>query len=301
MVGHRAKYACMVACAFLMALELSWSPTWAQPAYPKEIYQDFRDKKPLRDELEMVGPGRDQATKSEVEGLRITLPTTKKWFDPTGVRLNLDLAGDFEITGAYELLSVDKPKGGGGAGVAFNVVVNNKFSRFGRFVLPEKGGVYLAECRLKDRPDEDRYTTVPTEARTGQLRVIRTGSKLHFLVADGPANVFREIQQAEFSAEAVEGVRFQAANNGSMAGTDIRLIDWKIRYGAAGPPAQAAAPVEKQAAAPAEKQAERPSRGWLMAFLLIAASFVFLIAIALAAAFFLLKRRSAGAPPDAKH
>jgi hypothetical protein len=85
-----------------------------------------------------------------------------------------------------------------------------------------------------------------------------------------------------------------------MAGTDIRLIDWKIRYGATGPPAQAAAPVEKNAAAPVEKQAEHPSRGWLMAFLLIGAGFVFLIAVALAAAFFLLKRRGARAPPDAK-
>jgi hypothetical protein len=45
---------------------------------------------------------------------------------------------------------------------------------------------------------------------------------------------------------------------------------------------------------PVPEQAEPPPRSWLMAFLLIGAGFVFFSAVALAAAFFLLKGRSAG-------
>jgi hypothetical protein len=259
-------------------------PLLAPRSYAHEIYQDFRGRKPLVDELKLVGMDRAQACEPEEGGLRITLAKTPRSNQPTGVRLMFSLEGDFEITGTYEVLSIDMPPGGGGAGVALNVVATNnyqKFARLGRFRQPDVGNAYQAECRIKGRPSDRPFAAEPTEARSGQLRLIRDGAQLHYQVADGPAHVFREIYQAEFTDDPVEIVRLAANNNATPAGVDVRLIDLRIRYGS-GPPAAAAAPAE---------------RGRFSLLLALGMLVVLLLAIVLAAACYLRRRRQSAQAP----
>lgn len=273
--------------------------------FNEEIYQDFRGKKPLVDELKMIGPDRKEVTKTEEEGLRITLPKTRKSNQPVGVRLKFELAGNFEITSACEILAADKPPAGGAVGAALNLIARNdykKFAKLGRFMLPD-GDFYVAECRIAGKT---QYKSMKTAARTGQYRLIREGSKLRFLVADEPENVFRPILEAEFTDEDLEIVRLGVNNNGSPAGVDARLLDLRIRpieaVAKAGPdvkPALAPKADPDAKDAPDANVAEaRPARGWLAAALLVGLGLAVLVTLAGVIAGFILMRRRGAASPD---
>src|SRR5262245_1439987 len=80
-----------------------------QPA-AKEYHRDFRGGRPLDSALKRIGPDAQLVTRLEPEGLRITLPPGRKTpGQPVGVAAKFRLAGDFEITGVYELLSAEPP------------------------------------------------------------------------------------------------------------------------------------------------------------------------------------------------
>lgn len=265
----------------------------AQPPAAKVIHQDFRNRKALSDEWKIIPPKHDAWTKPEDGGLRIMLPKTFKSDQPVGVRLKFPVSGDFEITGAYQILSVDKPSSGPGVGIAFNLVDQNnykKFARFGRFLSAQEGNTYVVECRLKDSPNDNNGKSEPTESRSGQLKMIREGSMLRYLVADEPANVFREIHHGEFTADDLEIVRFAVCTNSSPAGMDVLLVDLKIRIGATGQPN---APVP-----PPKQEANPRARSWLAAALFFGFAVTTLLAIAVGVVIYLRRRRAAGTTVD---
>ena len=101
--------------------------------------------------------------------------------------------------------------------------------------------------------------TVPTKSRAGKLRLVREGSKLRYLVADDPPDVFREIHSGVFTDEELDNVRIGVNNNNSPSAVDVRLVDIKLRTG--NRPADQADPQGEQAAHPT-------SRWWLIVALL---------------------------------
>lgn len=197
------------------------------------LYQDFRGTRPLLSDLTLEGPDADTAVKPEEEGLRITLPATRTKAAPVGVVAGLSLSGDFEITGRYQLIFADQPTRGNGVGVALNLASNSglrKFAKVGQFHRPAEKNVFLTEYWDKDQPGSYQLRSVPTEVRSGQLRLVRERSLLRFLVAEGLEGDFQEIWQVEFGDGELSLLRFVANNSGSPAGIDARLVDWKIRY-----------------------------------------------------------------------
>src|SRR5262249_57270629 len=80
--------------------------------------------------------------------------------------------------------------------------------------------------------------TVPTQVRAGQLRLVREGSTIRYLVADGPEQEFREIHRDEFGGRDVEEIAFVVSSHGGATDVDARLVDIRIRSGrfAARPP-----------------------------------------------------------------
>ena len=246
----------------------------AQQAFAKEIYQDFRGKKPLVDELKLVAPDLDEAIPEDA-GLRITLPKTRKAKWPTSVRMTFPLAGDFEITATYEILAIDMAPGGP-VGIAFNLMTLNgeqRFAKFGRFQHPQLGSTYLLEQPAHAEP---------TEAKSGQLRLICEGSKLRYLVADGPTKQFREIHAREYTADDLETVRIGANNNGFPAGIDVRLVDLRIRYGTVVPVQQIVEP-------------DPPKRAFLVMALILGAGVIVLLLMALVVGAWVYLRRRQGA------
>ena len=211
---------------------LQAAPPPSQPI-ANEFYCDFRGRQPLPSNFTLLGPDAGEVIKHEEKGLRISLPAKRRSNSPVGVTTTFAVAGDFEITGTYELLSIDRPPGGNGVAVALNVTTDSDLTKFGkisRCLRAQEGDVYQTEFWIKGDPDSGQHLFIPTTARAGQLRLLRQGSTLLFLVADGPDNDFREINRREFTTEDVEIVRFVANNSGSPAGLDLRLIDLRVRF-----------------------------------------------------------------------
>jgi len=82
----------------------------------REIHQDFRAGSRLTPGLKMFGPDLDRTARRDGKGLRITLRKDRKTKGAVGIETQFSISGDFEITLAYEILSVNKPKSGMGAG-----------------------------------------------------------------------------------------------------------------------------------------------------------------------------------------
>ena len=112
-----------------------------------DFAHDFRGGRALPSSLSLMGPDVDEVITREVEGLRIKLPTDGRQTKGWGVRARFTLSGDFEVTGSYELITVDPPTKGNGVGVALNLAPDGqrlKFAKIGRF-LRMKDSVVVAE------------------------------------------------------------------------------------------------------------------------------------------------------------
>ncbi len=241
-----------------------------------------------------MGPDIDVVVKPEDEGLRITLPATREKNYPIVVMPALTLTGDFEITGAYELLAADRPTKGYGVGVNLTIATNearDRFAKVSRILRAQEGSVYLTEFWKHD-PKVYKASSVPSEVKAGQLRLVRAGATVRFLVADAPGNDFRVLAERDFGTEDVPRVGFTVADSGSPGNAvDARLVDLRIRF-------QNVAAVGVATKAPnADVAVPSADRGWLMAALLIGAAIVVFIGVGAGAAFFLWRRRPAGQTP----
>jgi hypothetical protein len=297
MSGKRARRLQLIGFVVLTAAFLGHAPIHrlhAQPPRGQELYQDFRGSKPLTDEWKMIGQNREAIINPEAQGLRITIPKTSRSTQPVGVRLMFPASGDFDITAAYQIVAMDAPPAGAsGVGVAFNLVAQNnykKFVRFGRFIFPPEGHVYIAECRLKDEPDKYQSRTVKTEARAGKIRLVREGANLRYLVADDPPDVFREIHNGVFTDDDLEIVRLGVNNNASPAGVDVRLVDIRVRFG------KQSADQPGGGDHPVEADVKPPSRAWLAVGLLIGSALVLIFAALAVFLVMQLRRRPSAAP-----
>jgi DNA-directed RNA polymerase subunit RPC12/RpoP len=239
----------------LVLLAQAALPPFQKP--PVETNQDFRKGQPLLPSLKLFGGDAVKLTKREDEGLRITLPPTRKNHDAVGVSTSYSLSGDFVITAAYELLSASRPTQGPGTGVTLRVANDpqwHSFAKVGRFIRPAEGSGYATEFWNNNPPPDKVWQAQfePSEGPRGQLRLVREGSILRFLVADGPENTFRQIDVAKIGADDLPVVQFVVVDSGTEGNlVDARLIELKIRSGAL--PQE-----ERSATAPLPEQ-ERPA------------------------------------------
>ena len=209
---------------------------------PREVYQDFRGGHLVVSPLTLYPDQGDTIIKSEKEGLRIVLPKDENQTWGWGVAADFPLVGDFEITGTYEWLIVDPPTKDGRVGVTLQVAPNeerHKWGQVGRFQSPQ-GGVYTVECWDRAINNSYRSPKRPTEARIGQLRLVREGSNMTYWAKDGLDNPFQKIHEGEFGKDDLEFVRFVAVHNKNPTTVDVRLLDLRIRSNSV--PAQAALP-----------------------------------------------------------
>lgn len=211
-----------------------------------EVYQDFRNSAPLHDSLRLTGPQHKEVAKPGADGLRITLPADRPEHYPVTLLTDFEVAGDFELTATYEWISVALPKKGYGAGIALTVQsdgARRQFAKISRVMRHDhkSGDVYMAESWDNDIPKSWRGKMEPATARTGQLRLERTGDVMRYLVADPPTNVFREVLKQKFFTGPMESAHVAVTDSGEPGNeVDVRLIDWKIRMSKANPDIAAA-------------------------------------------------------------
>jgi hypothetical protein len=204
----------------------------------REYYQPFKGNPESLRGLELVGPAGDRFVHLEPVGLRITLPAGNQGESPaTGVALPLIVQGDFEITVAFELLQEPEPADAGAKTRVSMEVFLDRSDRWKnraslRRLVAARGTLFQAWQLAQEQGygnAQTRSRTVPTQAKTGRLRLTRTGSLLAYSFAKGPDGEFILFRQFPFGAENVNEIRVIGTTGGPKAALDVRVTDWRIR------------------------------------------------------------------------
>lgn len=182
--------------------------------------------------------GRDGADSLTFEpgGLRIKLPPGYPEQRPSiGLALVSTVQGNFEITARFELLKEPTPEDAGNyatrvtLGVLLDtrerneVAVSRRMAKgkteFYTFMLMEAGATGKVQPKLH---------TVPTEAKTGRLRLVRTGSVLSCFASEDAREDFILLQEYPFSPLDVKQVFLHTSTGGPAAELDVRVSDLNI-------------------------------------------------------------------------
>ncbi len=268
----------------------------AQPAnevkkYPKEVYFDFRGK-PLPDELTLTPLGSDPFVKSEPEGLRITLPKDRKNLEQIVVGTRTGIQGDFEITATMEILNAERAKDTFGVGVSLYINKVNPTAEgatLGRITKPTGEQEVFWDQSFGKTAEERQYDLGhrPYTENQIRLRMKRTGTQLAYFVGKGfNGDHFDELPAKEFGGIDIKQVIVRVTTGGQRANLDVRLIDLRIRSGAA-----------PETPIPETKTAGESSNTWLLAALCVMVLILSLVVIVLAA---LLFRRQGAVSGESK-
>jgi hypothetical protein len=267
---------------------LASSTVYAQPAqvekkYPNEVYYDFRGK-PLPDELALTPIGSEQFVTSEPEGLRITLPKDRKDLAQLVVGTRSGIKGDFEITATLEILRAEAPKSDFGVGASLYINKadsDTEGATLGRIVKPSgEQQIFWDQGFGKNQYD---IGTRPYKETQVRLRMKRTGAQLAYFVGKGlKGDHFDELPPKEFGGNDIKQVIVRVTTGRQRADVDVRLVDLRIRSGAA--------PATTIAVVPATAP---PSRNWLLAALCVAVS-ILTLAVAVLSAMLLRRQKRAG-------
>ncbi|HMC88522.1 MAG TPA: protein kinase, partial [Gemmataceae bacterium] len=284
---------CLIAC--VLAVWLAESVRVLQGAPPivesaRAFYQDLRGSRQPAEPFVLAGPNAEAFVRPEPQGLRITLPAQRDKTDPVGIATSARIVGDFDITAGYEILSVQRPRTGAGVGFEFFVMTDTPTRNaiaFYRTARVREGDVYACGHNYQATTESKRifdHTMTPTTCMSGHLRLIRTGSQITFLAAEGDSKDFRELRRCELGLDEIKMVRLAAYSGGVKAPVDIRLVDVNV---------QTTLPVAGLTATPSSG-GSGAARGWLMAAGVIAVG----VSLSFAGLWFFIRRNRGAEPPE---
>ncbi len=209
----------------------------SQKDYAQEYFQSFKGKPGDMHHFKIIGEAEaDKRVTFEPDGLRITLPPGYKGRRPgTGVELLRAVKGDFEITVNFELLKEPEPTGSWGTRVSLGFVVNVPEFYDGSVSqkIDGKGKkqffTYLATPAMGTNKAQTRTNTFPNTAKTGRLRLVRTGSALSFYASPGFDNDFTLLKEYPFLTTDLKYVYISTATNDPKEDLDVRITDLRLR------------------------------------------------------------------------
>jgi serine/threonine-protein kinase len=228
-----------------------WSPPTsaagqaaAQPPAGKELdqeyYWSFKGEPENRQLLERIGPNAEQWVSFEPEGLRIHLPSGNPVEGrATGLAVRVPVKGDFEVSLNFEILKEPEPPDAGIYGTALTVLVNLRKAQWTatgcyRGVAANDRSHFAVWTTSGDENARDGNTRpdrYPTKAKTGRLRLVRTGSRVSWSVAEGAGTDFKLLKEDRLGGEEVDVIRITGATGGSGAELDARITDLRIKTG----------------------------------------------------------------------
>jgi hypothetical protein len=208
----------------------------ALPGELREDYQlDFRGMRSLPQELHPLFSTVDQWIHPGVEGLEVRLPADRGNSIPVALAAYHAVRGDFEITAAYQIVKADVPKSGIGVGVHLQIKKANPSleSATVAWVIRPGGRSVAAWDRATPGPDgKPVYKGGVTEssARSGQLRLQRTGEVLSYLLAEGiTGDAFHQVHQCDFGTEDLERIALKLMTGGQPCAIEARWLNFRIR------------------------------------------------------------------------
>jgi hypothetical protein len=212
------------------------------PAPGQDVYRSLKGEAEHREAFERRGPNAEQCVRFEPEGLRITLPPGFPMQRPMiGVGTDLPIQGDFEITVNFQILN--EPDQADGVHPAMKLwlagVVDNEHDNpvvVGRIIAKTGEPRYTMWQTLWDKQARKNHThgeQVPTQAKFGRLRLVRSGTVVRFYAADGDNADFALLQEFPFTEEPLKSVQLLCSTGGVQSAVDARFTDLRIRAGSA--------------------------------------------------------------------
>lgn len=201
----------------LPMIDLTTKSAGAQERFVLQFGKDPLNTKLLK----FLGPKAGEAIRSSPSGLEIALPRKNASSGRAGVGTHFGIEGDFEITIGYQLADVATPDKGDGAGVMLALVTvdeppitinmahrrqRNDESVFGTNVWTTSG--------KKMKGNFKKYAVAPT-ITGGKLCIVREGSVLRFLVAEGSGDDYRQLRTEQFGVQAIRTVQVWGDTGGS--------------------------------------------------------------------------------------
>jgi hypothetical protein len=217
---------------FLCVCVICLSPRAAPGA---ELSHTFRGARWDEQLFRITGPNTLRALRVEAGGLRISLGKDRTNSVPVGLCTRFGVRGDFEITMTFEILRADKPATGNGAGTSIWVSMASSTqdaAGISRLVRPGGEQVFTAmHARTPAGQKREYHGSRPlsTKTQSGRLRLLRKGSELTYLIAEGTTGSFQVLHKADWGTGDLDIIRFAADNGGAPALVDVRINNVSIR------------------------------------------------------------------------
>ncbi len=275
--------------------------------YPEGVEYQLREGIEKHPSLRFVGADAAAMAKTDAQGLRFLVPDDRQGNGYVGVESLKRLRGDFEITMQYELLNLPDPPPEHGAGVVVLIQLDTPDffkAHFGRVLLPN-GPKYGANYLVTGADGKEEFKGISVhpadeKQRSGSLRLVRTGKRVAYQIAEGPSGGFLTIETKDIGTADVVSARALCYTGWrSDVSVDIRLNSLELR--ADQMPTDKANPAAVAPDAPAAAPQEAASRSWLVALLIVALMLTVLLASAVGLLFFLRQRRQPGEIPLPRH
>jgi Protein of unknown function (DUF1583) len=211
-------------------------------AFAEEFTYAFRGSRWDEKMFRPTGPNTLRALQVDSGGLRITLGSSRTNSVPVGLCTRFGVRGDFEISMTFEILRIDKPPRGNGAGASIWVsMASSTRDAAGVARLVRPGGeqaftTFWAKTPVGQKREYYGGKSLSAQTQSGKLRLVRKGAELTFLIAQSPTSAFQELYKSDWGTDDLDIVRFAAEDGGSPALVDVRIKDVRIRaddFGAA--------------------------------------------------------------------
>ena len=224
--------------------------------------------------------------------MRITVPASRKQTGGVSLLLPVDLPGDFEITTGYEILKADQPQTGHGVGMHLECITAAKrkaSTTLSRLTRVDEGDVYWTTRMTTSDDGREQYDQnwAPTTARSGQLRLVRTGAVITSWAADGPGGGFQKLFEFAVDTANLKEVKLTATQGWARNGIDLRIKDLRVR--ALSPDQAREAKGNPDAASPGRQH------GWLLPALALCLIVTLLVGLGV-----FVRRRSRQTPPPSR-
>lgn len=162
--------------------------------------QSFAGEKTGAPMLALSSPDAAKYGKPTAEGFLFSLPKSETALAGAGLISQFHVRGDFEITLDYELAHVEPPAAGYGSGATlFVVTASGDGAAVSRCDRPKEGSTYTSDraSHLGSGHDKHDAKSAPAHAKSGKLRLVRQGTTLRYLTADGDGPL-EELRREEF-------------------------------------------------------------------------------------------------------
>jgi DNA-directed RNA polymerase subunit RPC12/RpoP len=178
-----------------------------------------------------IGPNLEKCVQFEAAGLRIRLPAGFPGErPPTGLSVPVSIKGDFAVTVSFEILQEPEGAAAGKRGTKLTLSALLDTSEF-----------HLARLARRSNVDEGTqfstwtksgkkgpFAAFATTAKSGRLRLVRTGAAIFYYVAEGDAAEFNLLDQRPFSGADVKEIHIAGSTGGPEATLDARFRDLRL-------------------------------------------------------------------------